>query len=155
MKKYPILLIAWLAPGAAGAGLKETLQKALGDYCVPKEAQYCEPPFLAAYNSNASGANKCGCPCDDMKYVEAERRCVDCEYGSTGRFATECKAPSCPTGMFWQEAAGCPAGYAFKNDVAACPAGTYMVATAGRACLGGVSAGDNAGCPAGFYRYNY
>jgi hypothetical protein len=161
MRKYPILLIAWglAPPGMARAEtlaeLRAALTSSLKNYCIPKDESSCSLPSLASYNSAGPAANKCQCPCDDMRYDTASRKCVECEYGSTGRFATGCKTPTCPAGWVWRDfASGCPAGFFYRDESSSCPAGTFMLATAARTCAGGLN-DASATCPAGYYRHNY
>lgn len=139
MKKYPILLIAWLAPGAASAGLKETLQRALGDYCIPKDEQYCAGEEKATY---ANG--KCECNCLGMVYDSAQRRCVD---GNTscaaGYMLADSNAAACAAGFYnaLASASSCEVGYYLKSDTASSCSGGFYLAS---------GAASNGSCPAGF-----
>jgi hypothetical protein len=151
-----VILLSCIAPGMASAAtpanLRTALTSALGNYCIPKDESSCSLPSLALYNA---GKSKCECQCDDMRYDDAGRKCVECEYGSTGRFATSCKQPTCPAGQFWQDfASGCPAGFFYRDDTAPCPAGMFMLATAARTCAGGLNEAT-AACPSGYYRHSY
>jgi hypothetical protein len=159
--KYQILLIAWLLPLSARAAtlddLRAKLAYALGAYCVPKDVETCvDAEIRATYDPALATGNKCRCPCDDQYYDEDLRKCIDCQYGSSGRYATECKIPSCPAGeVFVYFDNECPPGSYYRDDVATCPVGTYLVETSNRSCDAITQGQDAAGCPAGLYMYNY
>jgi hypothetical protein len=79
--------------------LRDKLVKALGDYCIPADEQTCTDQYaMAAYDSAKASGNKCRCPCDDMYYDEAQRKCVVCDDGSPDKYAKACNVLSCPRG---------------------------------------------------------
>jgi hypothetical protein len=94
MKKYPILLLAWLLPFGARAQtntLRAKLTEALKTYCVPPDEQTCGS-YQARYQN---GSCYCGNP-DYTYYDAAARRC----------------RIKCPAGQIPQQADVCPsAGY--------------------------------------------
>ena len=91
VSKIPIvLLIAWLMPSAAGAGLYETLTQKLAQYCVPKDDGGCSASARAKY---CSGTCKCGNA--SLAYDASERRCVfKCPAGNVPRTMASCPAGS-------------------------------------------------------------
>lgn len=106
MKRYPILLIAWLAPGVAGAGLKETLQNALKNYCIPKDAAGCDEGSKARYDAS-SGA--CVCDQSGYSYDTSARSCAKNCSGAPGTIKMDI-TDGCPAGTISIEASGgsCP-----------------------------------------------
>jgi hypothetical protein len=95
--RIPILILLSLSPGIASAAtLRETLSKALGDYCIPSDASGCTADELAYYNETKG---KCECPCADQYYNPATRKCEICEQGTADRFATSCGPTSCGVGF--------------------------------------------------------
>jgi hypothetical protein len=74
MKRYPILLIAWLAPLAARGATNEDLRRRLGEklaeYCVPSDEKGCGS-FRARYQG---GTCYCGNP-NYTRYNPVTRRC--------------------------------------------------------------------------------
>ena len=100
----------------AGAGLRESLSKALGDFCIPGDAATCSNAnySLSAYTPvGAPGANKCKCPCEDMAYNAVSRKCEVCEDGvDNGQYSTECRKVVCAAGYYSSPMTDtCPAGY--------------------------------------------
>jgi hypothetical protein len=96
MKKYPILLVAWLMPFAARAGtvadaLRDKLSEALKTYCVPKDEQTCVN-MAARYRNNR-------CDCGNPAYMKYNRELRKCEV-------------ICPAGQMPEKTSGgCQAGY--------------------------------------------
>ena len=122
--------------------LRQKLQTALGQYCIPKEEGGCESIYRANYNSSGPASNKCECSCKDSYYDTAARKCVSCaDTGSDGSFATSCKsAPSCPSGTY-------------RKDVSSgCPANTYALSVSDWSCEHGL--GEPA-CPSNNYRMTW
>lgn len=139
LSKIQILLVPWaLAPFPSGAGLRETLSARLAQYCIPKNAEDCSTPYaLASYGA----AGLCECPCEGMKYVAGDRKCVPCEFGSASLSATECNTPSCPAGMYLADLGSSPS----------CPGGMYL---AGNAEEWQCNVASTHSCSAGYYRYD-
>ena len=131
MKKYPILLIAWLAPGAASAAsLREVLAQKLAEYCIPKDEGGCSAGATAAYSSAGPAINRCGCPPDSV-YDRNKRACKSC--GACGResaFSLECRLPSCPADFYMAASDGnsCPEGTYKAAGVKSCPEGFFKLA---------------------------
>ena len=132
VSKIPIiLLIAWLAPSVADAGLRETLAAALKNYCVPTSGEYCAEAHKPIYRNS-----RCECPCADMYYDTGRRACFDCDV-STSQGATTCGAQSCSAGYRLSARASSSAG--------TCAAG-YRLTRVDRSCSGGIGPSS---CPAG------
>ena len=96
MKKYPILLIAWLLPSvipnAANANLLDTLRSALNNQCVPTSGEYCDD-----FHRATPRGTQCICPCDYQFYDERVRACEDCPF-ATVEGQTTCGDTSCAAG---------------------------------------------------------
>jgi hypothetical protein len=143
-KTYPILLAAFLAAPLTvrAANLKQVLLQKLGNYCIPADAETCDDPALrATYEKDGNTRSSyCKCPCEDQYYNVENRRCEDCDAGTSDRYATSCGATSCPSGYELQEIAD------------TCPNGMVMETTP-RRCdfdVGGVP--ELSSCPAGYGR---
>jgi hypothetical protein len=92
MKKYPILLVAWLLPFSAVRAdtVRDNFTKALKDHCVPPSVEVCVD-MAARYKDNA-------CDCGDPIYMQYNRELRKCE-------------PRCPAGQVPEKVSGCIAGY--------------------------------------------
>jgi hypothetical protein len=120
--------------------LTDLLKDKLAKYCIPKDGQGCTDLQKAAYDSGASGSNKCGCSCVDMAYNTTTRSCDACEFGSAGKYATSCNVASCP------------AGTALVDISSGCPSGMASVAAQEWSCD---SPSGPVSCPAGTSRFTY
>jgi hypothetical protein len=94
MRKYPILLLAWLLPFGVGGevhaqALRAKLTEALKTYCVPKVEQTCVS-LQARYQD---GSCYCGQDPTYMRYKREDRSCeVFCRGGMDPRVAAKCPA---------------------------------------------------------------
>jgi hypothetical protein len=93
MRKYPILLIAWIAPIAVQATLGgETLTDKLKEYCIPKSST---PEACGDLKPRYDGYCNCG-NTTYMYYDATERTC----------------RVKCPAGQIPEKTSGgCQAGY--------------------------------------------
>jgi hypothetical protein len=138
MKKYPILLIAWLLPVSARAEtmrekLEAAFQGALQNYCIPKDAEYCTGEEGAVYKDG-----RCECRCLGMIYDKTSRKCVDGHTScSSGYYLTSNTASACPAGFMLVSDGdtSCDAGYYLASNTAtSCPAGYRLEGGSSRWC---------------------
>ena len=151
MKKYPILLIAWLLPNVAQANLLQALRTALTNQCIPSSGEYCT--FAATYDSAGPASNRCRCPCKDQYYDAGIRACLNCDYGTSGYFATSCGATSCRAGYVLGDTSvmangTCAPGFIGQSaSNGRCDPGYIVQQSITRTCEGGI---NQSSCPAGF-----
>ena len=137
MRRYPILLIAWLmAPIGARAAtpaesLREKLQEALSNYCMPKDAEYCTGEERATYKNG-----RCECKCLGMIYDTTGRKCVDGRTScDSGYYLSSNNASSCPAGYMLVSDGMCSAGYYMaSNTASSCPVGYRLEEGGSRWC---------------------